>query len=185
MKNGHNKGFTVAEVLVATSLGALILAGVMSALLMFCRSGLRIADYESMESEATKALELIARDIRMAQSIQTDAPSVVNAANRATISSIKLTVPNSANTSTSVVEYKFTTANTLVRIAGGNTTVLVKDLQAGSAQFAASNLNSEAAANDYETNQIKMVMTVKPSTKGNYVETTKRVLSARFVLRNR
>lgn len=183
-RKSKNSGFTLVEIIIAASLSALVLAGVLTSFVMFVRSSIRIANYDKMEANATRALESLARDLRMAQAIATDAPTGI-AANR-NIQQISLTVPNANGVGTTTVVYQFTGSKTLTRKEGTATArTLIEDISAGSARFYAYNLNQSLAANDYETNQIKISLTTSPDTKGNYATTTKRVISARFVLRNR
>ena len=101
------------------------------------------------------------------------------------IQEITLTVPKTDGTTTTVV-YKFVAADkTFVRTVGANTQTLITDIVSGTGSFLAYNLSQALAANDYETNQIKITMTASPDTKGLFASTTKRIISARFVLRNR
>lgn len=190
MKIKHTKkGFTVAELVVASTLAALVLAGALQTFLFFARSTIRIANYADMERQATRALELLARDIRMASKIDADAPGVVapkTGADRL-IKRITLTVQNTSGGSNSI-KYEFIAAdNTLVRsVDGGTPEAIVTDVVSSTAQFYAYNTKDpkERAMNDLETSQIQIFMTASPNTKGNYATTTKRIISARFVLRN-
>jgi prepilin-type N-terminal cleavage/methylation domain-containing protein len=184
MKLGvSKKAFTLTELLIGMTISGLVMAGLLSAFLLFSRSTLRVSHYDTMETEATRALELLARDLRMAQAIATDAPPA--AGSTRLIKRIQLTVPAATTNATNTVTYQFTNTNTLTRTEGGTTETLIRDIEANSAKFEAYNLTAALAANDYETNQIKLLLTVKPETKGNYAQVSKRVLSARFVLRNR
>lgn len=175
------KGFTLAEVMVSTAIAILMFAGISSSMLLFARTSLRTVDYNNMENQTTKALELLARDVRMAQWVDTNATGTVP--NRV-ITSITLRVPDATTSSTTNVTYKFSGTNFVRSIAGLPDTILVRDIVSGSGGFSAYNLSAADATNDYETNQIKVIMTMQPDTHGNYVKATKRVLSARFVLRN-
>ena len=184
MATKNKRGFTIVELMVAAALSAIILAGVTSSFVMFVRSSIRISNYATMEAEATRALEMLARDLRMAQAIATDAPT--GAAESRNIQQITLTVRNGSGVGTTSVVYSFdATAKTFKRVVGAVTTTLIRNVVPSTASFSAYNLNQALAANDYETNQIKISMTTSPDTKGNYATTTKRVISARFVLRNR
>jgi prepilin-type N-terminal cleavage/methylation domain-containing protein len=194
IRSTRNRGFTIVELIVAATLSGLVLAGVMSSFLMFVRSSIRIANYDAMEAQATRGLEFLARDTRMAQAIVTDAPTGI--ASSRNIQQITLTLPTSGAGTTTVI-YQFTNTNTFTRKVGAAAaTTLITDIVPGSGHFYAYNLDQNViagtnkleqtlAANDYETNQIQISMTTSPNTQGNYASTTKRVISARFVLRNR
>jgi Tfp pilus assembly protein PilW len=177
------KAFTLVELLIGMTISTLVVAGVMSTLLVFTRTSIRVSNYEQMEAEATRGLEYLSRDSRMAQSLATNAPAG-DAATR-NITSVTLTIPQDGTTAMRTVTYRFTNSNTFERVENGVTTILIRNLESGSGKFEAFNLKPELAANDYETNQLKVLMTAKPDSKGNYAQTTKRVISARFALRNR
>src|SRR4051812_12863397 len=63
------RGFTLVEILIATGVSAILMAGVLSAFLMMGRSGKNAYNYVGMESEARSALEYFAEDVRMTNSV--------------------------------------------------------------------------------------------------------------------
>lgn len=186
------RAFSLVELMIAASLSAIIMAAVLSSVVAITKSSLRLADYSRMESETMRALEMLARDIRMSQSITTDVPAATDWRTRFRLpggpeirmQSITLTIPNSTNTSTSTVVYAFS-GSTFTRTTGGVTTTLISDVESSSAKFVPYNLSQVMGASDLETQQILVYMTITPNSLGNYVSATKRVISARFVLRNK
>lgn len=62
-------GFTLVEILIGATLGAFLLAAVLSTFLFMGRSGANLQNYSDMESQARKALELFAEDTRQASAI--------------------------------------------------------------------------------------------------------------------
>jgi len=64
-----SRGHTLVEVMIAATLAAFTLAGVLSSFLFLGRSGANIQNYSDMESQARKALELFAEDVRQASAI--------------------------------------------------------------------------------------------------------------------
>jgi prepilin-type N-terminal cleavage/methylation domain-containing protein len=62
-------GFTLVEVLIATSLSAIILGGVLTSSVMIGRSSTVLANYTEMEGQARLGLEQFAQDVREAESI--------------------------------------------------------------------------------------------------------------------
>ena len=52
-----SRGFTLVEVMVASTLGTLVLAGILTTFLMLGRSGANVANYSIMEAESRRGLE--------------------------------------------------------------------------------------------------------------------------------
>lgn len=73
----RHRGFTLTEVMIGSFIGAWILTGVMSTFLFLGRSGANIQHYNDMESQARKALELFAEDVRQASSLTWNSPTDV------------------------------------------------------------------------------------------------------------
>lgn len=167
------RGFTLVEILVVVLLSSLILGGVMSSYIAVLKSSMRLWHYEKMEREANRGLEYFARDVRSAKAI-----------NWSSSTSITLTVPQVSGGGDRTVVYSWNSSTkTFNQTEGSVVNTLVRDVQAFS--FNRFNLAQAEAANDYETNQIQVTMTALPATNGVYAESSKRVLSARYVLRNR
>jgi Tfp pilus assembly protein PilW len=61
--------FSLVEVIIGASLSCFILAGVLSTFLFLGRSGANVQNYNDMEAEARRALEVFAEDTRQASSI--------------------------------------------------------------------------------------------------------------------
>ena len=70
-------GFTLIEVLIGATLASFVLAGVISTFVFLGRSGLNIQNYNDMESQARKALEIFAEDVRQASSITWESATAV------------------------------------------------------------------------------------------------------------
>lgn len=83
-------------------MASFVLAGVLSTFVFLGRSGLNIQNYNDMESQARKALEIFAEDVRQASSITW-----------ASATSVQLTI----NTLTTTYSYN-STAKTFVKDAG-------------------------------------------------------------------
>jgi hypothetical protein len=159
--------------MVVVAISAMILAGVMSSYIAILKSSMRLWHYEKMEREANRGLEYFARDVRSAKAISW-----------ASSSSITLTVPRVSGGADRTVVYSWSSQTRIFsKTEGGTVTALVRDVE--SFAFNRFNLAQASAANDYETNQIQVTMTASPATQGLYNKATKRVLSARYVLRNR
>lgn len=59
------RGFTLTEVLISFGISSIILTGVMTTFVMMGRSGALAQNYTELEVEARKALELFSREARM------------------------------------------------------------------------------------------------------------------------
>lgn len=62
-------GFTLAEILIALGLSGLVLGAILTTFIFLTRTGLRVELYNDMERQARSALELFARDTRQASAI--------------------------------------------------------------------------------------------------------------------
>ena len=91
-------GFTLVEVLIAASLGSMILAGVLSTFLMLVRTGMRISNYSVMETETRRAFEQMGIDARMSNNF-------VSYFTGSVITSFTLTIPSNDLTSQRQVTY--------------------------------------------------------------------------------
>lgn len=68
-RRGFVRAFTLVEVMVASALGVIVLAGVMTAFLFLGRTGYAVQNYSDMESQARTAMETFALDVRMAYDV--------------------------------------------------------------------------------------------------------------------
>src|SRR3954447_26985951 len=94
------RGFTLVEVLIATGVSAILMAGVLSAFLMMGRSGANAYNYVGMESEARTALEYFAEDVRMTNSVSWTSASDI------TLNVIRSSGANSS-TNTNAIRYYY------------------------------------------------------------------------------
>lgn len=65
----RTRGYTLLELIVASSLAGFLLLGVLTSFLFIGRSGQNLANYSDMESEARRGLEVFAQDVRQASAI--------------------------------------------------------------------------------------------------------------------
>lgn len=65
-RGGARGGFTLVEVLIASSLSLVILAAVLSTFLFIGKGSIRLAHYTDMEGDARSALHLFSQDARQA-----------------------------------------------------------------------------------------------------------------------
>jgi Tfp pilus assembly protein PilW len=163
--------------MISAGLGAFILAAVLSTFLMMGRSGANLQNYSDMESQARKALEIFAEDVRQASNVTWN-------------SSVSMTL--TVNSVTTVYEYDSSTA-TFYRRVPGETRTLITGVTSGSFVFTAYNVNgtslSLASTSDRTTanSSTKQVQISLQASRSNttVVAATNTVLSARFILRNK
>ena len=177
MNTPSRRGLSLVELMVAMSLSILILGGVLETVLFISRTSIRISNYSAMEQQTTRSLERLARELRMAQSVTFSGPPITQ---------ITLSVPN-ATTGSYTVTYTYdSTARTFSRHQTGHSaTIIVSDIVPGAFSLQRYDYNQQPATTDYDTKQLQLTMTLAPDTKGLVATASKRVISSRFVLRNR
>lgn len=162
--------------MIGASLGAFLLAAVLSTFLFLGRSGANVQNYNDMEAQARKALELFAEDTRQASGVTWGADS----------NTVTLTV-NGA----SVVYSYDPSARRFIRRDSTRTQILVTGITTFA--FSAYNISGNSlplvttanltAANG-STKQLQISLEAS-RTSTTVVAATNTVLSARFVLRNK
>lgn len=70
-RSTSSAGFTLIEVMVSSTLGAIVVAGVLSAYTFMGRNLARVSSYQALETESRKALTYLRRDFMQAQSVKT------------------------------------------------------------------------------------------------------------------
>ncbi|HUR60529.1 MAG TPA: prepilin-type N-terminal cleavage/methylation domain-containing protein [Opitutaceae bacterium] len=173
----RRRGFTLVEVMVASTLASFVLAGVLSTFLFLGRSGANLRNYSDMETQARKALETFAEDVRQASAI-----SWTSATN------VTLTVNAVA------VSYTYDSTNgTFARGTAGTTTTLITGISANTFSFKSYNVagtemplataaNLTAAGSS--TKQLQISLEASRNTR-TVSSATNLVLSARYILRNK
>lgn len=70
LNSTSSRGFTLAEVLIASALTATIMSAVLSSFIFMGRNLARLASYQALESEARRSLAYLRRDFALAQSVK-------------------------------------------------------------------------------------------------------------------
>lgn len=163
--------------MVGATLSAFVLAGILSTFLFLGRSGANLRNYSDMESQARKALEVFAQDVRQASAITWTASS-----------SVTLVV------NTVSITYTHETANkTFTRAIGTSSQTLITGIANGSFAFKAFNVAgsamplttaAERTAASSSTKQLQISLEANRNTT-TVATATNLVLSARYVLRNK
>jgi type II secretory pathway pseudopilin PulG len=193
-----SQGFTLVELMIAAGLTGFVLAGVLSAFLLIGRSSANASSYSELESEARRALEVFSREARMANSVGSGYSAT----------SVTLGIPDTSTSRTAVaytVTYTFDSTNKTFSRTGPPadnptgataTTLLVSGVQQipGTNPFNyyryvttggyADGFSANTAANATEIKQIEINF-VAQRTNVTVATATNKVLSARFILRNK
>jgi Tfp pilus assembly protein PilW len=110
-------GFTLVELIVGTTLSAMVMAAVLSSYIYLGRSYGRLANQQILETEARRTLQRFTMDVQSATGIS-GTPSAT---------SVTFTIPTSTGTTTTVAYAYDSTAGTFTRTpAGGTTLVLLR-----------------------------------------------------------
>jgi prepilin-type N-terminal cleavage/methylation domain-containing protein len=176
-----SRGFTLVEVMIGATLSSFVLLAVLTTFLFMGRSGANLSNYSDMESQARKALEIFAEDVRQA--------SVVN-----------WTSEHSLTITVNAVQVVYTYnsgSGTFTRTSSGTTRTLISGIVASSFEFKAYNLAqvdgvtsmplttaAERVAANTSTKQIQISLRSTRTTQ-TVRSATNLVLSARFILRNK
>jgi prepilin-type N-terminal cleavage/methylation domain-containing protein len=177
------RGFTLSEVMIASTLGVIVLAAIMSTFLMLGRSGYNAANYSMMEAESRRALERFSNEARMANDITWNSSSSITL--RVVTGSTTQLVTYAYDNSTSGA-----TAQTFYRKLGNAAStstplVLVRNVSEFSfRRYKVVNGVDFTANNNLETKQIQITLR-SVRTGVTTVAATNAVLSARIVLRNK
>lgn len=176
-------GFTLSEVLIASTLSLLVLAGVLTAFLFLGRTGLAAGQYQAMETELRQGLELFSDDVRRATAIRWTSSW-----------QIALDVPASDG-ATLAITYLFEPAGPTAltgrfyRVdSAGKRRPLVNDVSRDFTfkryRIDNSGGGETPAANDLETKQLQISLrTLRDAPGGPAL--TQAAISARYVLRNK
>lgn len=177
------RGFTLIEVMTASLLSGLVLAGVLAASLQLVRSGVRITQYAEMSSQVRSGLEQLGHALKSASAIKWNSAS-----------DLTITLPN-ANGTTTQVTYAWTSATqSFFRVPGADSTVTagriflvrgISPLADGSAglTFARFDRDGNAATTDASTKRVQIILNVSRRS-DRTAATTDTAVSASFVLRN-
>jgi len=203
IKRNSKSGFTLIELLVSAGLSAFILVGVLTSFLMLGRVSKNIQNYTEIEATARKSLEIMSREVR----------SAYNVAAGYTGTSVTLMIPDSSSNRTALaytVTYAYDASNSRITRAvnSGTPVSFVTGVQRLSSattddpfQYYRFNNTTyptpgQGYVNGYSSNtvaigsptsaiqQIEVKFIVKRQS-ATVTGATNKVLSARFVIRNK
>jgi type II secretory pathway component PulJ len=179
-------GFTLTEVIVASTLSTFVLAGVLSAFLLIGRTAYSSSNYSEMEAQVRRALEIFGSDARKAADLRWHSNQ-----------SVTLYVAASSGTDPVTYAYDGDVASeghgTFYRLSGEVTSTLPRlvlvrgvadDFAFERFKLEQALVASNAATNDLETKQLQI--TLRAGRKGaTTVAQSQGAVSARYILRNK
>lgn len=166
----RKRGFSLVEVLIATSLGGLVLAVSVSSLLFLAKTSQGLGNYQEMNMASRFTLEDFGSDSRMSVDV-----------NSASASSVSLQVYDTSG-STSTVVYTFdSNAGTFSRTADGRTDIILRDVKSLSLVYY--NLHGDVTTTKLEIKEIQLQAEMQRKVLS--VKNTNEIISARFMMRNR
>ncbi len=163
--------------MIGAGLSTFILAGILSTFLFMGRTGANLWNYSDMETQARRALELFAQDVRQASAITWNSSS-----------SVTLTV----NAGTIVYAHNSGTG-AFTRTSGATTQTLITGIAPGTFAFKAYNLSgtemplasaAQLTAAGSSTKQLQISLEASRTTR-TVTRASNLVLSARYILRNK
>lgn len=185
-RTAARKGFTLLEVLISSSLAAIVMVAVFSSFLFIGRNLSRLASYQALETESRKALTYLRRDFALAQAVKSGTTP--------TASSVTLVLPSGD------VTYSYDSGTRRLRrqaTFGPNTDLyLLKNDHCECTSFTlAYYTTTDAAPTDqvtpativpYSIKQIQVGFVVEsPSSWSSATRTRYEAASSRFLIRNR
>jgi prepilin-type N-terminal cleavage/methylation domain-containing protein len=200
------RGFTLVEVMVGATISTFLLVGVLSTVLLMGRSSANIVNYSDIEAKARQSLEYFSREARLAYAVPAYNATSVTLSIPDTTSA-----PKGTGTGAYTVTYAFDSVNGLLTRTGppinnptgtsATETVLtgvqqisgtpffnyyryVKPTSYPLGQGYIDGFSNNTAANAREIKQVEVSFLLR---KSNVTVTaaTNKVLSARFILRNK
>jgi Tfp pilus assembly protein PilW len=179
-----SRGFTLSEVMIAGTFGAIVIAGVLSTFLALGRNSQRLFYYNGMEAESRRTLEEFAQDVRMASD------SVYNSS-----TSVTLTVPDNYTATANMVTYAYgsatlngTTYDDCFYRRPGTTSstvdpvILIKNVT--QCTFSRFDVLGNSTTSDTATKRLELTLRVS-NTRNTLVASTDNIVSATYLLRNK
>lgn len=163
------RGFTLAEILIATVITGLLLAACMSSVVFLMKSAVGSGNYSEMNQQSRRALEYFGREVRQGQGITSPDKT-----------GFDLKIPVSASTSKTIRYGLDKSKKEFYRIEDGVRTRLLGDVEDVIIRYY--NINGSESALPLEIKQVQME--AKMVRKVLTTENTNYLISARFTLRN-
>lgn len=164
------RAFTLAELMLAITIGGIVLAGAATTVNLWARSSVAVGNYADMSGTCRRALDIFASDVRMANDVS------VSTANTFTFTAFD------SGTSSVTVSYVFDDANdTVTRTYDGTSRVILDNVEKFGLTYSDLTLSATTNPLSLKVVQIKAILQKKVINLSN----TDEIISARFMLRNR
>ena len=164
------RAFTLTELMIVMTLSVILSGAIFASFGFVLRSGLAIVNYTDMTSEGRRGLELFARDVRTADDIIDFSKNSLT---------LRVRDPGDAVVQ---VTYRFNEeVGRFERVVDGQAQVLMNDVR--QFFFRRFNVLQQPASNNLETKQIQLELSMVKEVIGR--ETSERVVSARYIMRNK
>jgi Tfp pilus assembly protein PilW len=187
LKTPKQQAFTLAELMVGLTLGVMVLAGVLTAYIFFCRTGVAIGQYYDMEDESRTTMQVFGQDVRQAKAINWGG-------NDSLAHTLTLTLPDDSNViyayNVNTKSFRRSKANSGVTLASGIDSFAFK-------AYSASNLNASTGPTEIglasdalrttantSTNMVRIQIVLRRNA-GSQVYSTAQAITAAYVLRNK
>ncbi len=166
------RGFTLAEGMVATSLLAIVLAGVLAAYLFVGRNLTRLVNLQQQEVQSRRALRTFTQDVSAAISLSTGTSS-------------QLVLSKLTTTGTATVTYAYSsTDGTLVRTEAASTRTLVSGLTSlNFTYYTETGVTVSGSTQSVKSVELSFASAAGTSTSGTRASYT--TVSPRVLLRNK
>lgn len=184
---GGQNGFSLAEVIIASGLSGVVLAGILSTFLLIGRTGYAASGYSEMEAQSRRAIETFGADARKATDIRWNNSQSVTL----------FTVTSGSAVTAQTYAYDSSPGSPTFRCfyrmagdasSGATRTVLARDVEPDMTfqrfKLEVPNGESNIATNDLETKQLQIKMRLN-RTRTTIVAVSQTASSAVFLLRNK
>lgn len=169
MKREARSGFTLTEVLIATSIIAVAMTVAYSAIIQLSRGAASVANYTELNQKTRVVLEQFGRDIRMGKNVTA-------------VSDNGITMTTQGPTSEVNVIYQYVpNTKTLFRTEEGTTRRMMWDIE--EFKFVFYNILKQETTNPLEVKEVQLEATAQR--KVSQATNTQYIISAKYVMRNR
>ena len=163
------RGFTLAETIIAVAVGGMVMSAVTGTFVFFVRNSIVLTNYTQLNQRGRSALEVLARDLRMTEVVNT-----------MTATTLEVQVPRASGRIT--VSYRWDSRNQALyrRDDDGERLVLRGVTQF---EFQYTGLRGGVARTPLECKKVQVDAVLEDNVQSR--TQTQRILSAAFTLRNR